>query len=418
MRPMATRDPLKTFAREGFYPGQPLSVVGVCLDDGTWQVLKFFAEATSLINLRFHFGDYRIQERESVQDYLGEPTPDICLLDFDKDRRSAVIMAERIHAAGAGISVFAVSSQSQPDAILEAMRSGCSEYLIKPIDREQLVNAVARVGARRKEKQDQFKAQVLGFMGAKGGCGTTTIVTQLGALLSDAYSRKSLVIDLHPNFGDAALYLKLTNPRYNFFELLENSERLDGDFLQSFLLQHSSGLDLIAAPEGSGATREGVSKGALPHVLNFLRMRYEFVIVDLPPAFNEENMALIHDCEQLYLVTVAEVSAVRNVVRQLEYFVRREIPHEKIRVVVNRHQRKSLLTDSQIEKAIGQKIYWRVPNHYPQVVRTIHEGDPIAQLSNSEVTRNLKDWAAAIGKKPGTDDKKKEGGGILGLWNR
>jgi pilus assembly protein CpaE len=418
MTPMATRDPLKTFARDGFFPGEPLSLVGVCLDDGTWQILKSFAEATSLINLRFHLGDYRTQDRESVSDYLGEPAPDICLLDFDKDRRSAAMMAERIHSSHSGTSIFAVSSQSQPDAILEAMRSGCSEYLVKPIDREQLVSAVARVGARRKEKQDQYKAQMLAFMGAKGGCGTTTIVTQMGALLADTYSRKSLVIDLHPDFGDAALYLKLTNPRYHFFELLENTDRLDADFLQSFLMQHSSGLDLIPAPEGSGAAREGLPAGALTHAMNFLRLRYEFILVDLPPALNDENLAMIRDCEQLYLVTVAEVSAIRNVVRQLEYLTRKEISRDKVRVVVNRHQRKNLVTDSQIEKVIGQKIYWRVPNQYPQVVKTIHEGDPIAQLSNSEVTRNLKDWASAIGRKPGTDEKKKEGGGILGLWNR
>jgi len=273
------------------------------------------------------------------------------------------------------------------------------------------------VGARRKEKQDLYKAQVMAFMGAKGGCGTTTIVTQMGALLADSFARKSLLIDLHPDFGDAALYLKLTHPRYHFFELLENTDRLDSDFLQSFLMQHSSGLDLIPAPEGGGAIREGLPAGALAHTLNFLRLRYEFILVDLPPALNDENLAIIRDCEQLYLVTVAEVSAVRNVVRQLEYFARKEIPREKIRVVLNRNQKKNVVTDSQIEKVIGQKIYWRVPNKYRQVVKTIHEGDPVAQLSNSEVTRNLREWAGAVGKKPGTEEKK-SGGGLLGLWNR
>ena len=49
--------------------------------------------------------------------------------------------AERIHSASPGTALFAISGQSQPDAILEAMRSGCSEYLSKPIQREQLVNA-------------------------------------------------------------------------------------------------------------------------------------------------------------------------------------------------------------------------------------------------------------------------------------
>jgi pilus assembly protein CpaE len=255
-------------------------------------------------------------------------------------------------------------------------------------------------------------------MGSKGGCGTTTLATQLGALLSKSFSRNSLLLDLHPDFGDAALYLKLTKGRFHFFELLENSDRLDADFLQSFVMRHSSGLELIPAPEGSVASREALPAGALKHTLNFLRIRYEFILLDLPPALNDDNLAVIRDCDQLYLVTVAEVSAIRNVVRQLEYFASKDIPRDKVRVVLNRHHKRNVLTDAQIEKVLEQKIFWRVPNQYPQVVKTIHEGDPIAQLSSSEVTRNLEEWAESIGKKPEAEGKKKEGKGILGLWNR
>jgi len=175
---------------------------------------------------------------------------------------------------------------------------------------------------------------------------------------------------------------------------------------------------LIPAPEGSVASREALPAGALTHTLNFLRLRYEFILVDLPPALNDENLNVIRDCDQLYLVTVAEVSAVRNVLRQLEYFASKDIPREKIRVVLNRHHKRNVVSDAQIEKVLEQKIFWRVPNQYPQVVKTIHEGDPIAQLSSSEVTRNLQEWAESIGKKPGMEGKKKEGKGILGLWNR
>jgi pilus assembly protein CpaE len=152
--------------------------------------------------------------------------------------------------------------------------------------------------------------------------------------------------------------------------------------------------------------------------LSFLRQRYEFILLDLPPALNDENLTAIQDCDQLYLVTVAEVSAVRNVLRQLEYFRSKDIPSEKIRVVLNRHHKRSVVSDAQIEKVLEQKIFWRVPNQYPQVVKTIHEGDPIAQLSSSEVTRSLEGWAESIGKKAGMEEKKKEGKGILGLWNR
>jgi pilus assembly protein CpaE len=399
--------------------GEPLSVVGICLDEETRRFLDLAAGAAPLFRVRAHLASYRVaQDQDSKFEQLGDQAPDVCLVDFDEDRRSAAVLAERIHSALPGVALFAVSSKAQPDAILEAMRCGCSEYLSKPLDREQLISAMVRIGSRRKEKVDQARAQLLAFMGAKGGCGVTALASQMGALLASTFSRSTLLVDLHPDFGDAALYLKLTKARYHFFELIENIDRLDADFLQAFLIKHSSGLDLIPAPEGSLVPREVLPAGTLSQTLDFLRVRYEFVLADLPPSLNAENLAVIQDCDCLYLITVAEVAAIRNVVRQLEYLSQVGIPREKIRVVLNRHHKKNVITDAQIERVIEQKIFWRVPNQYPQVVKTIHEGDPVAQLSSSEVTRSLKEWAETIGKKAGTETKKREGGGILGLWNR
>jgi len=418
---MTPHDYTSPSPRETFNLGDPVSVLGVCLDEEMWRLIAQFAESTGLIQLRGQIKQYRSNEdQDSVLESLGNLSPDICLVDFDAHRPSAVTIAERIHSTFSDTAIFAVSAQTSPDAILEAMRAGCGEYLTKPFEREQLVKAIARIGSRRKdkEKQEQGKANILAFMGSKGGCGTTTLATQLGALLSSSISRNSLLLDLHPDFGDAALYLKLTKGRFHFFELLENADRLDAEFLQSFVMRHSSGLELIPAPEGSVTNHDALPPGALIHTLNFLRLRYEFILLDLAPALNEQNLAVIRDCDQLYLVTVAEVSAIRNVVRQLEYFASRDIPRDKIRVVLNRYHKRNLLTDAQIEKVLEQKIFWRVPNQYPQVVKTIHEGDPVAQLHSSEVTRNLEEWAESIGRKPGIEGRKREGKRILGLWNR
>ena len=137
---------------------------------------------------------------------------------------------------------------------------------------------------------------------------------------------------------------------------------------------------------------------------------------------NDENLELIRQCDQLYVVTVAEISALRNVVRHVEYLTRKQVPPEKIRVVLNRHQKHGLITDEQIEKVIQQKIFWKVPNQYVQVLKTISGGNPVGDLSKSEVTRNLDGWAEAVGKKTNSadeqKDKRKQNRGLLGLWGR
>jgi len=151
---------------------------------------------------------------------------------------------------------------------------------------------------------------------------------------------------------------------------------------------------------------------------DFLRMRYDFILVDMPPGLSDENLEMIRHCDQLHMVTVAEVSALRNVVRHLDYLTRKEIPRERFRVVLNRHQKRALIGDSEIEKTIGQKVFWKVPNQYAHVVKAINGGNPIAQLSSSDVAKNLRDMASALGAKPGAGEKKKDSSGFLGLLGR
>src|SRR5436853_4010638 len=155
MSEMTAKDIRNSSVGDSPFSNEALSVVGLCVDDETWRFLKVFAEATPLIRLRLLVREYRVPDSDSIGDYLGKPLPDICLVDFDSSRHSAAAAAEHLHALAPGVAIFAVSSRAEPNAILEAMRSGCTEYLVKPIDREQLVNAAARVGARRKDKKDQ-----------------------------------------------------------------------------------------------------------------------------------------------------------------------------------------------------------------------------------------------------------------------
>src|SRR5207237_7387213 len=127
------------------------------------------------------------------------------------------------------------------------------------------------------------------------------------------------------------------------------------DLLQSFVLRHASGLDLIPAPHGTEPARQ-IVPGALAQTLEFVRSRYEFILVDLPPGLNDENLELIRHCDQVNVVTVAEVSALRNVVRQTEYFTRKHIVSDKIRVSLNRHQQRALITEAQVENSSVRKI--------------------------------------------------------------
>jgi len=288
---------------------------------------------------------------------------------------------------------------------------------VKPADRDQLLEAVARVGGRKKEKREQASGQVLTFIGAKGGSGVTTIATHLGSLLAKSLSRRTLLVDLHPSCGEAALFLGLTKHQYHFYDLVESVERLDDGLLQSYVLHHASGLDLLPAPEFTEPERR-VSFEAIGQAIDFVRFRYEFVLIDCAPGLTEQNVELIRRSDAVHLVTVPEIPPLRNVARFLDYFNRIEFPRERVRVVVNRHAKKSAITDDEIERVIRGKIYWKVPNQYEQVIKTINAGDPSASKSDSEVGRTMRSWAEAVGGKPSDKAQPKKTKGFLSILGR
>src|ERR1017187_1678167 len=98
----------------------------------------------------------------------------VCVINFDEGEESARI-SQRIHeGCDTSVSIFAASSDSHPDQIIAAMRSGCSEYLLKPFRSEQIVDALAHLEARHQGRVPGQKGQVITLMGAKGGAGVTS----------------------------------------------------------------------------------------------------------------------------------------------------------------------------------------------------------------------------------------------------
>jgi len=112
-------------SRDAAVLGDPLAAVTVCLDDDTRGLLNLFTEKDSLVRLRRHLERYPTDEQELT----GDLSADIYLVDFDRDRQRATQAAEEIHAADLDAAIFAVSAQSAPDSIIQAMRCGCSEYI-------------------------------------------------------------------------------------------------------------------------------------------------------------------------------------------------------------------------------------------------------------------------------------------------
>ena len=91
------------------------------------------------------------------------------------------------------------------------------------------------------------------FLGAKGGCGVTTIAANFAVALAQESGQRTLLIDFGLPLGDAAINLGMVT-EYSTANALQDSSRLDANFLRSLLAKHSSGLSVLA---GSGRILPG-----------------------------------------------------------------------------------------------------------------------------------------------------------------
>ncbi len=394
--------------------GENLAVITICVDRDSLGQFKSLVRTSRMVQLRAELSSY-VGEKDSLPllDAIKNLQPDICLLDFDVDREQATLTAERIHEAFANVAIFATSKNAAGDLILRAMRCGCTEYLLKPLDRDDLLEALARVGARKKAKPEQAIGQIATFLGTKGGCGVTTLSIHLAALLKSSCGLRTLLVDFHPDLGDAALFLSLDKYPYNFYDLAENTHRLDSELLQGFLVRHSSGLEILPAPDAFSGLHRQISVENIETTLDFLRTCYDFVVVDLPSGLNEHNVVAIRRSDLLYLITTPEIPAVRNLAHYLDYLNRCSFPPERVHVVVNRHSKQDTVPVDQIEKAVRKEIFWKIPNQYAEVIKMINLGAAGPRGGSSEFMRSMNGWAEILTGRSKTETKKK---GILGLW--
>ncbi len=322
----------------------------------------------------------------------------LCVIDFDRDRVEAVHTANSLQQMlGARITMIALSERADPALILDAMRSGCNEYLVKPLRIEQLSDSLVRLQSRwaTSEKASTLRAGVLAFLGTRGGAGSTTLAVHVATFLSRLHARRVLVIDLHPQLGHVGLYLGLPGSRYDFPELVRNVGRLDSSLLSGFVAHHESGVDVLQSPDVMDSTAEAAVDDA-ERALLFLRGLYDYVIFDCPRSFSGANLAVIDHADELYLVATPDVPAVRDLSRCVDRLIQCNLSPGKLKVAVNRYSSHGAVTLQQIEKAIRQPISITIPNCSAELIRAMNTGTPLDPESKSEFVSQMRKWAASL----------------------
>jgi pilus assembly protein CpaE len=330
---------------------------------------------------------------------------DVILIDIDSNPEFALELVESI-CAKSPATVMVYSIKADPDLLVRCMRAGAREFLTPPFVQSTMAEALVRSAARRPASTPRKKtgSRLLVFLGAKGGSGVTTIACNFAVALAQESGQSTLLIDLDLPLGDAALNLGIV-AEYSAINALQDTTRLDANFLSRLLVKHSSGVSVLAAPgkfPQFHATNEAIDK-----LLTVARQEFENVIVDVGSRLDLTGTALFKDAFTIYLVTQAGIPELRNSNRLISQFFADGGP--KLEIVINRYEPKSLgVADEHITKALTRPAQWKIPNDYASVRKMQNTATPIT-LGDSPISRLIKQMARSVCGEPAQVQEKKKG---------
>jgi pilus assembly protein CpaE len=369
-----------------------LSVVIIASDSEQRAVLQVLVDGTSVARNVHSAPAYPATATDPLIPRIQGIQPDVILIDIPSDAAAAALQSvEVLHQELPDVAVFAVGSMAQPQLIVSAMRAGAREFIERPTTTTDLLEAFVRLSTtQRKNKREGPRGKVFTVVNAKGGSGATTVAVNLALALQSAHGNVALV-DLAP-LGHAALHLNLKAP-FTVADAIRNLHRMDSSLLESFMVRHPGGLQLLAGANAPAATDPSTAEHA--RLFDMLATHFRYVVVDASSRVDNATRLIGNLSETVLLVAHADVASLWSAARVVQ-FMGEVNGRERVKLVLNRFRKIPGFHETDAETASGATLLWRIPNQYFAVSGAIDRGVPLMQQNHTEIARSFTGLAALL----------------------
>jgi pilus assembly protein CpaE len=248
-------------------------------------------------------------------------------------------------------------------------------------------------GTEHLQQSPTPQGRVVTVFSPKGGSGKTTVSTNLAVALNDSSERRVCLVDLDLEFGDVAISLRL-EPMKSLVDAVTTDAPDDADAAVNMLVTpFRPGLDCILAPIEPGAATK-ISASLVADLLQLLRSRYDYIVVDTPSQLSETVLAAVDAADELILLANPEIPALKNLRLTIDTLDLIDQRRDARLIVFNKADDALGLTAAEVEQALGVSIAARVPASR-DVPASINKGVPIvAAQPNHPVSIAIRDFAA------------------------
>jgi pilus assembly protein CpaE len=305
--------------------------------------------------------------------------------------------------------VLIVASSGSAGLLEQALDADVSDVLLLPQLVENVVFAIRKAthtGRRHAETAGSGRhGKIVTVFSPKGGTGKTVTATNLAAACAKFEGRKTLLLDLDLQFGDAAIMLGV-EPEKTIYDLVVAPGELDTEKLAGYTTRHACGLEVLPAPLRP-EDAELVTEAKLGRLLEVARESFDVIVVDTSPFFHGPMLATLDRTDELLLLCSLDVPTLKNLRLALQTLDLLSFPKQRVRIVLNRSNSKVGMKPNEVEGALGMKVRFEVPSDRA-VPLAVNRGNPVVLAEESaDVSRAIKSMAKEMFPKPQEEGKKR-----------
>jgi pilus assembly protein CpaE len=363
----------------------------------------------SSLPIRVVLEQREIGEAAAFIEKLERVQPDVVLLGYQLVEQDLSTAITQIKATAGSPAVILVNSAASPELILRGLRSGADEYVFPPMGQD-LAAALDRIARQRAKLKagTRPRGKVFAVLGAKGGCGATTVACHVALELYRLSNLEVLLADFDLDSGMIGFLMK-SQSRYSLVDALASAHRLDLSLWKALVSNGHPGVEVLMAPATSG-DREPPDPRSIRYIVPFVRSTYDWSVLDLGRSLSRPVLAAMQESDETLLVTTPDIPALHRSKQIVQSLLENGFGQHQLHVILNRTPKRLEVTLNELDRMLGVPVYATIHDDFPSLNEAYSNGALVAPN-----TYLGKDFARIAARMAGVQQKAKKAFGLFSL---
>jgi pilus assembly protein CpaE len=293
----------------GALRGRPIPRINIqafCEDQATGEVVEKASQDRRLSKAHITVQMGGVQA--AVAFYRNASTPNLIIIESLLDRTDMLGELDRLaEVCDPGTKVVTIGHVNDVLLYREVLRRGVSEYVVAPATVSQIIDSISAIYS---DPDLGPVGQVIAFVGAKGGSGSSTVCHNTAFAMASTLKSEVVIADFDLPFGTAGLDFN-RDPLNGIVDALAAPERLDEMMLDRLLARCSDHLSLFAAP-GTLDRAYDLELSSCETVLDVVRQNMPWTAVDVPHLWTAWAKQTVLSADQVVITAAPDLANLRN----------------------------------------------------------------------------------------------------------